>query len=71
MLTVQYPEDQVRTLNDLKQIPIRATKGQRTTQLDSVADMKSNQNPPPRSITTSFAVWSMCMSLRHMKILAI
>ncbi|MBZ5688849.1 MAG: efflux RND transporter permease subunit [Acidobacteriia bacterium] len=45
MLTVQYPEDQVRTLNDLKQIPIRATKGQRTTQLDSVADIKATESP--------------------------
>jgi multidrug efflux pump subunit AcrB len=45
MLTVQYPEDQVRTLNDLKQIPIRATNGKRPTQLDSVADIKATESP--------------------------
>jgi len=45
MLTVQYPEDEVRTLNDLKQIPIRATNGQHPTQLDSVADIKTVESP--------------------------
>jgi len=45
MLTVQYPEDEVRTLNDLKQIPIRAAAGSRTTQLDSVADIKPINSP--------------------------
>jgi multidrug efflux pump subunit AcrB len=45
MLTVQYPEDEVHTLNDLKQIPIRASNGQHTTQLDSVADIKAVESP--------------------------
>jgi multidrug efflux pump subunit AcrB len=45
MLTVQYPEDEVRTLNDLKQIPIRASSGRQTTQLDSVADIKAVESP--------------------------
>jgi hydrophobic/amphiphilic exporter-1 (mainly G- bacteria), HAE1 family len=45
MLTVQYPEDEVRTLNDLKQIPIRASNGQHPTQLDSVADIKAVESP--------------------------
>jgi hydrophobic/amphiphilic exporter-1 (mainly G- bacteria), HAE1 family len=45
MLTVQYPEDEVRTLNDLKQIPIRASSGRRTTQLDSVADITAVESP--------------------------
>jgi multidrug efflux pump subunit AcrB len=45
MLTVQYPEDEVRTLNDLKQIPIRASNGRRTTQLDSVADITAIESP--------------------------
>jgi hydrophobic/amphiphilic exporter-1 (mainly G- bacteria), HAE1 family len=45
MLTVQYPENEVRSLSDLKQIPIRAANGQRTTQLDSVADIKAIESP--------------------------
>jgi len=44
MLTVQYPEDEVHTLNDLKQIPVRAP-GQHTTPLDSVADIKTIESP--------------------------
>ena len=45
LLTVQYPEDEVHNLNDLKQIPIRAANGQRPTQLDSVADIKAVESP--------------------------
>jgi len=45
LLTVQYPENEVRTLNDLKQIPIRAPAGERTTQLDSVADILPIESP--------------------------
>ena len=45
MLTVQYPEDEVHTLNDLKQIPIRASSGRRTTQLDSVANITAVESP--------------------------
>ncbi len=45
LLTVQYPEDQVHTLNDLKQIPIRASAHERTTQLDSVADIAPIESP--------------------------
>jgi HAE1 family hydrophobic/amphiphilic exporter-1 len=45
LLTVQYPETQVHSLNDLKQIPIRASTNERTTQLDSVADIAPIQSP--------------------------
>ncbi len=45
LLTVQYPEDEVHSLNDLKQIPIRASNGQHPTQLDSVADIKAVESP--------------------------
>jgi len=45
MLTVQYPEQQIRNLNDLKQIPIRASNAQHPTQLDSVADIKAIESP--------------------------
>jgi HAE1 family hydrophobic/amphiphilic exporter-1 len=45
LLTVQYPESQVHSLNDLKQIPIRASANERTTQLDSVADIVPIESP--------------------------
>jgi HAE1 family hydrophobic/amphiphilic exporter-1 len=45
MLTVQYPEDEVRSLSDLKQIPLRATGNEHTTQLDSVANITPIESP--------------------------
>jgi multidrug efflux pump subunit AcrB len=45
LLTVQYPESQVHSLNDLKQIPIRASGNERTTQLDSVANISPIESP--------------------------
>ncbi|MBZ5680143.1 MAG: efflux RND transporter permease subunit [Acidobacteriia bacterium] len=45
LLTVQYPESEVRSLNDLKQIPIRAAANERTTQLDSVASIAPILSP--------------------------
>ena len=41
MLTVQYPESQVQTLNDFKQIPLRSADGKSTTPLETVASIKS------------------------------
>ncbi|HSS99347.1 MAG TPA: efflux RND transporter permease subunit [Terriglobales bacterium] len=45
LLTVQYPESQIHTLNDLKQIPIRAASHDQTTQLDSVANIAPIESP--------------------------
>jgi multidrug efflux pump subunit AcrB len=45
MLTVQYPETQVQTLNDFKQIPLRSDDGKTTTPLESVASIKSINTP--------------------------
>lgn len=45
LLTVQYPENEVQSLNDLKEIPIRAAGSMRTTQLDSVADISPIESP--------------------------
>jgi HAE1 family hydrophobic/amphiphilic exporter-1 len=45
LLTVQYPESEVRSLNDLKQIPIRSAASERTTQLDSVASIAPILSP--------------------------
>jgi multidrug efflux pump subunit AcrB len=45
LLTVQYPENAINSLNDLKQIPIRAAEGKLTTDLDAVADIAPIQSP--------------------------
>jgi hydrophobic/amphiphilic exporter-1 (mainly G- bacteria), HAE1 family len=45
LLTVQYPEEQIHTLNDLKQIPIRSSKGTHPTQLDAVANVEPIESP--------------------------
>jgi len=45
MLTVQYPESQVQTLNDFKQIPLRSADGKNTTPLETVASIKSINTP--------------------------
>ena len=45
MLTVQYPDAQIRSLADLKQIPLRSDNGTSTTQLGEVSDIKTIQSP--------------------------
>ena len=45
MLTVQYPETQVQTLNDFKQIPLRSADSKSTTPLETVASIKSINTP--------------------------
>lgn len=45
LLTVQYPEDQIKSLNDLKQIPLRASNKVNPTQLDSVVKVTPIQSP--------------------------
>ena len=40
MLTVQYPEAQIQSLTDFKQIPLRSLGNAETTPLESVADIK-------------------------------
>jgi HAE1 family hydrophobic/amphiphilic exporter-1 len=45
LLTVQYPEDSVKTLTDLKQIPLRGAKVVKPTYLDSVVDVKTIASP--------------------------
>ncbi len=45
MLTVQYPEDQVKTLTDLKQIPLRGAKNTEPTFLDSVVKVSTIPSP--------------------------
>jgi HAE1 family hydrophobic/amphiphilic exporter-1 len=45
LLTVQYPENAVSSLNDLKQVPIRASTGKQTTDLDAVASITPIESP--------------------------
>jgi len=45
LLTVQYPENAVKTVMDLKQIPLRGAKSMEPTSLDSVVDIKTIPSP--------------------------
>ncbi len=45
MLTVQYPEDAVKTIEDLRQIPLRAAKSKQPTALDTVVNVKTISTP--------------------------
>ena len=45
MLTVQYPDTQIKSMADLKQIPLRSPHGLDTTQLGAVTDVTSFDSP--------------------------
>ena len=45
MLTVQYPEEAVKTMEDLKQIPVRGAGSKETTMLDTVVNIKTIPTP--------------------------
>ena len=45
MLTVQYPENQVKDLGDLKAIPLRSAEGKDPTRLDMVSSVKRIKSP--------------------------
>ncbi|WP_058187093.1 efflux RND transporter permease subunit [Terracidiphilus gabretensis] len=45
MLTVQYPETQVKTMEDFKQIPLRSADGKNTAPLESVASIRAINTP--------------------------
>src|SRR5580693_7773205 len=45
MLAVQYPEDQIKSMIDLKQIPLRGVKSTQPTFLDSVVKVKTIPSP--------------------------
>jgi len=45
MLTVQYPETQIRTMTDFKQIPLRSPTRGETTPLESVVNLKQIDTP--------------------------
>ncbi len=45
MLTVQYPDAQIKSMADLKQIPLRSPNGLDTTQLGAVTDVQAFNSP--------------------------
>src|SRR5271169_784023 len=45
MLTVQYPEDAVKSMEDLKAIPMRGANSKQPTMLDTVVDVKTIPTP--------------------------
>jgi multidrug efflux pump subunit AcrB len=45
MLTVQYPDDQVRSLTDLKQLPLHAANNANTTDLEAVSNIRMINTP--------------------------
>ncbi len=45
MLTVQYPESQIKTMTDFQQIPLRSPIGLNTTPLQSLASIKKIDTP--------------------------
>jgi multidrug efflux pump subunit AcrB len=45
MLTVQYPEDQVKTLADLKAIPLRSANSAESTRLDMISSVHRIKSP--------------------------
>ena len=44
-LTVQYPEDLVKNIDDLRSIPLRSAGNPRTTRLDAVATLQHTHSP--------------------------
>ena len=45
MLTVQYPETQVKSMLDVRTIPLRAKNNENSTDLEAVSDMKTIDTP--------------------------
>ena len=45
MLTVQYPENQVRSLSDLRAIPLRGAGSLRSTRLDAISSITRIKSP--------------------------
>ncbi len=45
MLTVQYPERQVKTMSDLRAIPLRGSRSAESTRLDMISDIRRIKSP--------------------------
>jgi multidrug efflux pump subunit AcrB len=59
-LTVQYPESQIRSIQDLRSIPLHADSVKAPTRLDMIANIERMQAPTEVTIT-KFAASSMSM----------
>lgn len=65
MLTVQYPESQVQSLTDLKQIPLRGIKSTEPTYLDSVVRISTVPSPTEVDHYQLFRVVDVYVSPKH------
>jgi HAE1 family hydrophobic/amphiphilic exporter-1 len=65
LLTVQYPEGQVRSLSDLKQIPLRAANRLNPTPLDSVVDIQPMESPTEVDHYQLSRVFDLYISTAH------
>ena len=64
MLTVQYPEDQVKTLSDLKAIPLRRADAQESDAAGYDQQHPAASNRPRKWTTTNCAAPSTFMCAR-------
>jgi multidrug efflux pump subunit AcrB len=68
LLTVQYPENTVKTLSDLKQIPLRGTRSTQPTFLDNVVRVKTIPSPTEVDHYQLFRVIDVYVSPRNQDI---
>ncbi len=69
-LNVQYPEQQIQSLLDLRSIPLHGVGLKRPTRLDMVSKHHAASKRRPKWITTRFAASSTSMSVRSARIWA-
>ncbi len=60
LLTVQFPESQVKSRTDFEQIPVRSRDGNADAQTSALSPQSSRLIPRRRWITTNCAESSMC-----------
>jgi multidrug efflux pump subunit AcrB len=65
MLTVQYPESQIKSLSDLKQIPLRARNSSDATFLDNVVKVSTVSSPTEVDHYQLFRVIDLYVSPRE------
>ncbi len=65
LLTVQYPEDEVGTITDLKQIPLRGPRILQPTYLDSVVNVQTIASPTEVDHYQLFRVIDLYVAPKH------
>ena len=65
MLAVQYPESAIKTLSDLKQIPLRGVKSTEPTFLDTVVNVKTIPSPTEVDHYQLFRVVDLYVSTKN------